>query len=247
MESYYRHLNLAPGASPDEIKKQYRKLSLLHHPDRPGGNNDMFKQISEAYEVLSDTHKKQVYDTRFKPLDLPMKVRDPVAPLTIQLEVSFEQSYSGCSKPIKLERLINQTVETETIYVDVPRGIDDNEVILIPNKGHQGVHGLGDVKVVIRLLKHDTFTRSGMDLYYAHTITLKESLCGFTVDFEHLNGKRFKINNSELHAIVPPGYKKIIPNLGVVRNTSCGNLIIAFQVMYPKLTENQISQLRGVL
>lgn len=253
METYYHLLNVSHTASPDEIKKQYRKLSLLHHPDRPCGNNEMFKKISEAYEVLSDTHKKQMYDTRFKNVDLPIeKVGvDPFVnhtrTLTIQLDVTFEQSYSGCSKPIKLERFVNQTVETETIYVDVPRGIDDNEVIIIPNKGHQGLGGMGDVKIVVHLLKHETFTRNGMDLYYAHNITLKESLCGFLFEFQHLNGKQFKINNSELNTIIIPGYKKIIPNLGVVRSTSCGNLIITFQVMYPKLTCEQITQLRGIL
>ena len=254
MDSYYHILNVSHNASPDEIKKQYRKLSLTHHPDRPCGNNEIFKKISEAYEVLSDTNKKQMYDMRFKNIDLPtdnvvtepyVNTRTPA--LNIQLDVTFEQSYYGCSKPIKLERLANQTVETETIYVDVPRGIDDNEIIIIPNKGHQGVNGMGDVKIFIRLLKHETFTRIGMDLYYEHTITLKESLCGFIFDFEHLNGKQLKINNSELNTIITPSYKKIIPNLGVIRNTSYGNLIITFNIMYPKLTDQQITQLRGIL
>jgi curved DNA-binding protein len=251
MESYYQTLNISHNASPDEIKKQYRKLSLLHHPDRPCGNNELFKKISEAYEGLSDPNKKQMYDMRFKNVDLPVdkvvepNVRTPL--LTIQLEITFEQSYSGCSKPIKLERVVNQTVETETIYVDVPRGIDDNEVIIIPNKGHHGVHGMGDLKICIRLLKHETFTRNGMDLYYEHILTLKESLCGFMFDFEHLNGKQIKINNSELNTIIHPRYKKIIPNLGVVRNTSCGNLIITFNIMYPILTDHQITHLRGIL
>ena len=242
---YYHVLNISHNASADEIKKQYRKLSLLHHPDRPCGNAAMFKQISEAYEVLSDATNKQMHDTRFKHVDVPRETaRTPL--LTIHLEVTFEQSYAGCSKPLKLERfMLNQTVETETIYVDVPRGVDDNEVVIIPNKGHQGAHGMEDLKIVIRLLKHVTFTRNGMDLYFERTLTLKESLCGFMFKFDHLNGKQFQINNSD--QIVHPHYKKIIPQLGVVRNTSCGNLIITFNVVYPELTDHQITHLRGIL
>ncbi len=45
----------------DEIKKSYRKLALKHHPDR-GGDKDLFQEISNAYEVLSDKDKRDLYD-----------------------------------------------------------------------------------------------------------------------------------------------------------------------------------------
>ncbi len=65
MSDYYDVLGLAKDASQDEIKKAYRKSALKHHPDRNQGNPDAekkFKQISEAYEVLSDEKKRQIYD-----------------------------------------------------------------------------------------------------------------------------------------------------------------------------------------
>lgn len=61
---YYELLGIDKNASKDEIKKAYRKLSLQYHPDRPTGNSDKFKQIGEAYEILSDTEKKRMYDMR---------------------------------------------------------------------------------------------------------------------------------------------------------------------------------------
>ncbi len=58
---YYDVLGVGKGASADEIKKAYRRLAIEHHPDR-GGNEEKFKEINEAYEVLSDPQKKTAYD-----------------------------------------------------------------------------------------------------------------------------------------------------------------------------------------
>jgi molecular chaperone DnaJ len=62
---YYDVLGVAKAASPDEIKKAYRKLAVQFHPDKNPGNKEAeekFKEISEAYEVLSEADKRQRYD-----------------------------------------------------------------------------------------------------------------------------------------------------------------------------------------
>ena len=63
---YYEALGLSKGASDDEIKKAYRRLAKKYHPDMNPGDKDAeakFKEINEAYSVLSDADKKQKYDT----------------------------------------------------------------------------------------------------------------------------------------------------------------------------------------
>ena len=50
---YYRLLEIKKTSSPSQIKKAYYRLSLRYHPDRPGGDSQRFKEISEAYQVLS--------------------------------------------------------------------------------------------------------------------------------------------------------------------------------------------------
>ena len=61
-KSYYDILGVKKSASADEIKKAFRKLARKHHPDA-GGDEETFKEINEAYEVLSDPEKKKQYDT----------------------------------------------------------------------------------------------------------------------------------------------------------------------------------------
>jgi molecular chaperone DnaJ len=62
---YYELLGVAKGASPDEVKKAYRKQAMKYHPDRNQGDKAaeaQFKEVSEAYEILSDTDKRSQYD-----------------------------------------------------------------------------------------------------------------------------------------------------------------------------------------
>ena len=61
MKDLYKILGVDKGADDNVLKKAYRKLAMKHHPDK-GGDEKEFKDISEAYEILSDSNKRKTYD-----------------------------------------------------------------------------------------------------------------------------------------------------------------------------------------
>lgn len=179
-------------------------------------------------------------------------VHSKPSPITKTLTVNMEQVLDGAVLPVEIERWIieNNTkmFETETIYVNIPKGVDDNEIILIKDKGNfMSDTCIGDLKIVIKVNNQSQFERYGLDLLYHKTITLKESLCGFTFELPYLNGKMFTINNNGGN-VIPSEYKKIIPKLGLTRDDRTGNMIILFHVQFPeKLTPEQIEAIKDHL
>ena len=63
MKDYYQILGIERSASEDDIKKAFRKLAQKYHPDKKGGDEAKFKEVSEAYATLSDKKKRAEYDT----------------------------------------------------------------------------------------------------------------------------------------------------------------------------------------
>jgi len=61
-KDYYKILGVEKGATEDDIKKAYRKLAHQHHPDKSGGDESKFKEINEAYQILSNKDKRTQYD-----------------------------------------------------------------------------------------------------------------------------------------------------------------------------------------
>ena len=270
---FYKILGVPKNATPEEIKKQYRKLSLQYHPDRPNGNAEKFKEVNEAYEILSDDSKRKqhdnpmpdFFDMMFKPDMFPpgfppgfqpgfifQHLMKP-QPLIIHATITLDQAFSGCNIPVRIERWIHENqlkqLETETCYIDIPPGIDTNECLLLLNKGNMGPDRvLGDVRVIIMVSPHPKIERKGLDLHYTHTISLKEALCGFSFEMKLLQGKTYMINNVRGGNIITPQYKRVFTGLGMKRGENVGNLIMSFTIMFPEtLPESTLDTLSTLL
>ena len=313
---HYDTLKVSKNATPDQIKKAYRTLSLKYHPDRNGNSQEAtanFQKINEAYEILGDPVKRQQYDmggqflgggfdggnVHFQHSAGPEDIHNlfsmffnggmPMGgmhtfhevpggghdahffqatgfpggggnffqnlakppPIIKNIQLTFEQSFSGFSYPLEIERQNHTTKqhEKETIYVSIPRGIDENEIIIVKDKGHFINDAIrGDVKITIQLINNNLFKRYGLDLIYKKKISLKESLCGFSFEITHLNSKVLYLNNNTNRTIIKPNYKKLLPGMGFIRETNKGNLIIEFEIEFPdSLTEEQINEIEKIL
>ena len=308
----YKILNVDKSASPDVIRKAFRKLSLKHHPDR-GGNEEEFKKINRAFQVLGDPMKKKDYDMKQshpflnknsnenifnddtnggvpdmgsmpdmfkmffggmpmgfenmhnmqrgggpnirifrngKPVFQSHNVKPPI--ITKTLEISLEESYEGIVKSLEIDKWVIhnniKTVEKETLYVDIPHGIDNNEIIIMKGKGNINTHGIsGDIKIQIKIKNKSIFTRNGLDLLVNKKISLKEALVGFKFEIKHLNKKTYMINNFN-SKVVTPNFRSIIDKMGMKRGNNVGRMIILFEIIFPKtLSETQKEKLKEIL
>ena len=301
MQNYYNVLGVDEKATPEQIKKAFRKASLKNHPDR-GGSKESFQKINDAYQTLGDPEKKRQYDIQrnnpfmgsnnfnmgggpediFKmffggqggmPFGFPggpnvqvfqngrpvniNSMRKP-SPITKTIKITFEEAYQGINKPVEIERWIQtkgmKQVEKEKIYVQIPAGIDNQEIIILRNKGNVINENLsGDIKIFINVTNDTDFVRDGLNLIYKKKITLKEALVGFKFDIKHVSGKTYCINNNN-GKIITPQYTKIITNMGMRRERQhpappmVGNLIIVFDVVFPnELTEEQMKTISECL
>lgn len=185
------------------------------------------------------------------PMNFQQSMNKPI-PIMKSLQITMEQVLNGASLPLEIERWImengNKVFEKETIYVDVPPGIDENEIIVLRDRGNIiSEQCKGDIKINILVQNNTAFKRSGLDLILDKTISLKEALCGFTFEINYLNGKSYTLNNNKGN-IVRPEYKKVYPDMGLKRGEHKGNMIIVFHVEFPdKLTPEQIAELAKIL
>ena len=169
-----------------------------------------------------------------------------------QLEIELLQSYNGTILPINYSRIIFDKnfreirKEYETNYINIFKGLDNNEIIILKDKGNIYPNYITDLRVKITIKNDLNFKRRGLDLVYYKDISFKESITGFNFNLNHINGKSYKINN--VNEIFYNGAEKIFKNLGFERENFKGDLIIKFNVDYPKTLEIEtIEKLKTIL
>ena len=204
--------------------------------------NNSLLPINNYENIISNNNTQYCYENRMH------SNREDIIK---ELHISYEESYNGSIKPLNIQRqLLNNNIikyENETIYINIPQGIDNEELIIVNNKGNVFNGNYSNVKIIIKLLKHPDFYREGLDIYYNTSISFKESLVGFNFILKHLNNKNYKIEN-KINTIVHNNSKIILKKLGFIRDGFIGNLYVTFNINYPKLLDvDTIQKLKEIL
>src|SRR5258708_6111622 len=152
MKDYYKVLGVQQAASEDEIKKAYRRLAHKYHPDKSGGDENKFKEISEAYQVLSDKTKRAQYD-RFGTAE-PFQGFGNGQGEIREKKQTFFGSFSQvkmCDKcrgsgkvPNKVCKTCKGTGRTSgerSVVVEILPGVQESQIIKIKGAGEAGELG----------------------------------------------------------------------------------------------------------
>lgn len=207
-------------------------------------------QMPQGMHQMPGGHRIHVFHGG-NPMNFQEAMQKPT-PIMKNITINMEQVLNGINMPVDIERWIIENgmkvFEKETIYVNVPKGIDDNEIIILRDKGNILNENLkGDIKLFVKVENTTMFKRIGLDLLIEKDISLKDALCGFNFEIKYVNGKTYTLNNNKGN-IIPPEYKKIIPNMGLTREGHTGNLVIHFHVNFPtSLEDEKIDALAKVL
>jgi molecular chaperone DnaJ len=230
--------------SMDSILKDIFQNHGMH---RRGGPQNIFEEIFKMQSMgginMHGMAEPMIFFTD-EPINMNNMNNMNIDPLDKKVEISFEQAFKGANIPVLIEREFrkgnNIFKEQEKIYIVIPQGIDDGEIIEIPDKGNGQFDHRGPLRLHIKIIQHATYERKGLNLIYKHTISFKESICGFEYLLHYIDATPLKLKSSKGN-IIQNGDEKIVKGKGFQRDGQTGDLIIHFKVTPQELTESQIS------
>ncbi|KAF6169994.1 hypothetical protein GIB67_034386 [Kingdonia uniflora] len=231
---YYEVLGVSKSASQDDLKKAYRKAAIKNHPDK-GGDPEKFKELAQAYEVLSDPEKREIYD-QYGEDALKEGMggggggHDP-----FDIFSSFFGGGGGSSRGRRQRRGEDVVHPLKVSLEDLYSGPDTVT---------------GDIVFVLQQKEHPKFKRKGDDLFVEHTLSLTEALCGFQFVLTHLDGRQLLIKSNPGEVVKPDSFKAVndegMPMYQ--RPFMRGKLYIHFTVEFPdSISPEQCKALEEVL
>ena len=266
-KDFYKILGVTKGVSDADLKKAYRKLAKDNHPDLHPGDQaaeSRFKDISEAYDVLSDATERREYDA----------VRAMGGGARFQaggrgsqgggFEDVFSNFFGGGGFPgggfggggFAPQRGQDLTTSSSVDFIDsihgtnikltvsgkpmtlkVPAGIQDGQKLKLKGKGQPSPNGgqAGDLVVTIKVRPHPVFTRDGDNVRVVVPVTFAEAVLGAVISVPVLGGEPVKL---KVAPGTPNGRTLRVKGKGVQHESHQGDLLASVDILVP----NRISK-----
>lgn len=257
MTDYYKILGVEKNATPDQIKTAYRKQAMKHHPDR-GGDEKKFKEIEEAYRILSDPRQRDSYDNprqdfsqfgfganpgmqgfdfdsifdifgaRFGQQARRMQAR-------MSLWIQLSDVAQGGLRTISVGT--NQGVQA--LEIEIPKGIEDGQSVQYPNLAPGG----GDLIITFRIHPNPEFHRHGQDLICERTVSIWDLILGSEVKIRDVIGAWYDLT---IPAGTQPGTMLRMRGRGLPnRAGQTGDLLVKIQGRIPdNISSELLEQIR---
>ena len=262
-KDFYKILGVSKDVSDADLKKAYRKLAKDNHPDLHPGDaaaDARFKDISEAYDVLSDAEQRREYDAIRA---MGGGARFQAGGQGAGFEDVFSNLFGGggfqgggfpgfggfggfgpqrgqdlsTTASINFIDSVNDTtvklnLRNESVSVKVPAGIQDGQKLKVKGKGQPSPNGgpAGDLVVTIKVKPHAVFTRDGDNIRVSVPVTYAEATLGATIEVPVLGGDPVKL---KVAAGTPNGRTLRVKGKGVQFGSRQGDLLATVEVMVP--------------
>jgi DnaJ-class molecular chaperone len=207
MTDHYTTLGVARTATPDEIKRAFRKLASQHHPDK-GGDTQKFQEIQVAYDTLGDAAKRQAYDNpqpQFQGFgqgaqfgnmhDIFAQMFGGQSPfgqqpprrnhVRMSLWITLLDVARGGKRPVAL----GTQAGTSTVEIEIPLGINDGDNVQYPGIAPGGQ----DLVIQFRIQPHAEFQRQGLNLVTTHKVSVWTLILGGETEVQTVEGNRLVV------------------------------------------------------
>ncbi len=257
-KDFYKILGVAKDVPEAELKKVYRKLAKANHPDLHPGDakaEARFKDISEAYDVLSDKDQRKEYDAiramgggaRFQ--------QGPGSSGGFEDVFSnlfggggFPGGFGGFGGPQRGQDLTTSStidfidsikgttlkikVGNDTVSLKVPAGIQDGQKLKLAGKGQSSPNGgpKGDLVVSMKVKTHPVFSRDGDNVRVSVPVTIAEAILGATIQVPLLGEAPVKL---KVAPGTPNGRTLRVKGKGVQRLGHEGDLLATVEIAVP--------------
>lgn len=273
--SHYDTLGVSTSATPDEIKRAFRKLASQHHPDK-GGDTKRFQEIQVAYDVLGDPAKRQQYDLErsghggmrftvngnpfdgfggvppgmedfFKHFNFNVRRQKQNKDIRISITIPIIETLSDQRKTISIQTSRGR----ENVEIQLPRGVTSGSVMRFSGLGdnlYDDIHR-GDLYVEIMVMADRRFTIYDLDVIINYQLDSFDAILGKEIEVEGIDSKKFTL---QVPAGIQHGTKLRIRDQGLYQMHSLdrGNLLVNIQIVTPTgLNDHQINlikQIKGI-